>query len=178
MTDQRDFDRLIHTFMDEGPAELSPRLLSSIRDEINGTKQRTLPRPWRTFSMPRPILIFAVLGALLVAFGAMTLIGTGGRPQATAPSASPPAAGSPSPAASPAGVPLVDGEAWILVGADYGSLLVRPDGTDRHVILGDLPVHPVTPRWSPDGRQIVFEGNGDRGSQIWIANADGTARAH
>jgi Tol biopolymer transport system component len=178
MTDQRDFDRLIHTFMDEGPAELSPRLLSSIRDEINGTRQRTLPRPWRTLSMPRPILIFAVLGALLTAFVAMTLVGTGGRPQATAPSASPPAPGSPSPAASPAGWPLVDGEAWILVGADFGSLLVRPDGTDRHVILGDLPVHPVTPRWSPDGRQIVFEGNGDRGSQVWIANADGTgARA-
>jgi WD40-like Beta Propeller Repeat len=174
MTDQRDFDRLIHTFMDEGPAELSPRLLSSIRDEINGTRQRTLPRPWRTFSMPRPILIFAVLGALLVAFGAMTLIGTGGRPQATAPSASPPAPGSPSPAASPAAYPLVDGDAWILVEAEAGSILVRPDGTGRHILFGDLPVNPGTPRWSPDGRRIAFEGNGDRGSQIWVANADGT----
>jgi hypothetical protein len=172
MTRQRDIDQLIHAFMDDGPAELSPRLLSSIRDEINGTRQRTLPRPWRTLSMPRPILIFAVLGAILVAFGAMTLVGTGGRPQ-PAPSATPPTSPSPS-AADTSGWPLVDGEAWILVGADFGSLLVRPDGTDRHVILGDLPVNPVTPRWSPDGRQIVFEGKGDRGSQIWIASADGT----
>ena len=176
MTGQRDIDQLIHTFMDEGPAELSPRLLASIRDDITGTKQRTLPRPWRTLSMPRPILIFAVLGAILVAFGAMTIAGIGGRPQPTNPPPSPSAVASPGSAAGV--IPIVDGEPWILVGAEDGALLIRPDGTDRHFILRDLPVNPVTPRWSPDGRQILFEGDGDRGSQLWVANADGTnARA-
>ena len=174
MTGQRDIDQLIHTFMDEGPAELSPRLLSSIRDEINGTRQRALPRPWRTLSMPRPILLFAVLGAILVAFGAMTIVGVGGRPPVTAaPSSSPSLAPSPSTSAATA-FPIADGEAWILVGADSGAILVRPDGTGRHTILDDIVVNVFTPRWSNDGRQIVFEGNGSRGSQLWAANADGT----
>ena len=177
MTGQRNIDQLIHTFMGEGPAELSPRLLSSIRDEINGTRQRTLPRPWRDLSMPRPILIFALLGALLVAFGAMTIIGTGGRPQTTTPSASPTATASPS-STDTSAYPIADGEAWIVVEAEVGAVMIKPDGTGRHIILGNLPVHPVSPRWSPDGRQLVFEGNGDRGSQLWVSNADGTdARA-
>lgn len=174
MTGKRDIDQLIHTFMDEGPAELSPRLLSSIRDEINGTRQRALPRPWRTLSMPRPILLFAVLGAILVALGAMTIVGVGGRPGVTAPpSTSPSLAPSPSTSAV-TGYPVADGEAWILVGADSGAILVRPDGTGRHTILDEIVVNVVTPRWSNDGRQIVFEGNGDRGSQLWAANVDGT----
>lgn len=174
MTGQRDIDQLIHTFMDEGPAELSPRLLSSIRDEVNGTRQRALPRPWRTLSMPRPILLFAVLGAILVALGAMTIAGIGGRPQVTAPpSTSPSLAPSPSTSAVTA-FPIADGEPWILVGADVGAILIKPDGTGRHTILHNIGVNVFTPRWSNDGRQIVFEGNGDRGSQLWAANADGT----
>lgn len=174
MTGKRDIDQLIHTFMDEGPAELSPRLLSSIRDEINETNQRTLPRPWRTLSMPRPILLIAVLGAILVALGAMTIAGIGGRPQVTAPpSPAPSLAPGPSTSAETA-YPIADGEPWILVGAEFGAILVKPDGTGRHTILTGLPVNIFNPRWSNDGRQILFEGNGDRGSQLWAANADGT----
>ena len=174
MTGKRDIDQLIHTFMDEGPAELSPRLLSSIRDEVNGTRQRALPRPWRTLSMPRPILLFAVLGAILVAFGAMTIAGIGGRPQVTAPPSSAPSL-APSPSASAeTGYPIADGEPWILVGAEFGAVLVKPDGQGRHTILKGLPVNVFNPRWSNDGSQILFEGNGSRGSQLWAANADGT----
>ena len=174
MTGKRDIDQLVHTFMDEGPAELSPRLLSSIRDEINGTRQRAPRRPWRTLSMPRPILLFAVLGAILVAFGAMTIAGIGGRPQLTAPpSPSPSVIASPS-TSEVAGYPIADGEPWILVGAEFGAVLVKPDGTGRHTILTDIGVNVVTPRWSNDGRQIVFEGNGDRGSQVWVATVHGT----
>ncbi len=181
MTRQRDFDELIHTFVDEGPAELSPRLLGSIRDEIHGTRQRTLWRPRRTPSMPRPILIFAALGAILVAFGAFLLVGPGGRVQGL-PTPSPSAAPSPSPtplftpSPSFAAYPLADGEAWILLEAGNSSsnTMIRPDGTGSHEILGGLSVRAVSAAWSPDGRQIVFEGNGDRGSQIWVANGDGT----
>ena len=180
MTRQRDFDQLIRTFVEEGPAELSPRLLGSIRDEIHGTRQRTLWRPWRTPSMPRPILVFAALGALIVAFGAFLLVGPGGRVPGLptpAPSAGPSPSPTPlfTPTPSVKSYPLADGEEWIVLSADSGgATLVRPNGKDRHDILLGIEVIVQVPSWSPDGRQIVFEGNGDRGSQVWVANADGT----
>jgi Tol biopolymer transport system component len=180
MNRQRDFDELIHSFVNEGPAELSPRLMGSIRDEVHGTRQRTLRRPWRTPSMPRPFLVFAVLAAIIVAFGAFLLLGPGGRP-ATPPSPAPVTSPSPSPTPlftpepSVKAYPLADGEPWIVLSADNGgATLVRPDGSDRHDILLGMDVTVQVPAWSPDGRQIVFEGNGDRGSQVWVANADGT----
>jgi WD40 repeat protein len=182
MTRQRDYDLLIRTFVEEGPAELSPRLLASIRDDVHGTKQRAFRPPWRTLSMPRPILLFAALGAIIVAFAAFALVGPGGHP-VTSPSANPASSASPTVAPSPtlavAPYPLADGEAWIVLSADSGgATLIRPDGTGSHEILDGLPIVVFVPGWSPDGRQIIFEGNGDRGSQPWVANADGTgARA-
>jgi dipeptidyl aminopeptidase/acylaminoacyl peptidase len=179
MTRERDVDELIHAFMQEGPAELSSRLLGGIRDDIHGTKQRTLRRPWRTFSMPRPILIFAALGALLVAVAAMSIVGFGGRSQPTVPAVSPSLAptASPTPVPTPAAVayPLADGEAWIALPADDGGvILIRPDGTGRHEILSELDDNVFNMAWSPDGHQLALEANGDRGSQLWVANADGT----
>jgi dipeptidyl aminopeptidase/acylaminoacyl peptidase len=187
MTSQRDLDEPIHAFLLEGPAELSSRLLASIRDDVHGTHQRARWRPWRTLPMPRPVLIFAVLGALIVVLGAAVLVGTGGRPTPVAPTTTSSPAPSTGPSAQPSlqpspGVspyPIADGEPWIVLAAETGgATLVKPDGTGSHEILRDLPrlwgVHVVVPNWSPDGRQIVFEGNGDRGSQVWAANADGT----
>ena len=183
MTGERDIDGLIHSFVEDGPAEISQRLLASIRDDVHGTQQRAHWRPWRTLSMLRPVVLLAALGAIIVAVGAALLVGTGGRPLAVTPSSTPSTAPSigpssvPSPAVSP--YPLADGETWIVLQSDSGgATLVKPDGTGRHEILGDLPVSVLVPNWSPDGRQIVFEGNGDQGSQVWAANADGTgARA-
>ena len=180
MTAKRDYDELIRTFVQEGPAELSPRLIEGIRDDVHGTRQRAPRRPWRTFSMPRPILIFAVLGAILIAFSAFLLVGPGGRVSGLptpAPSADP--SPTPTPLFTPTPTfrpyPLADGEPWIVLAADSdGATLIRPDGADAHEILRGLPVTVVVPNWSPDGRQILFEGNGDRGSQVWVANADGS----
>lgn len=134
--------------------------------------------------MPRPILIFAVLGAIIVAFSAFLLVGPGGRvaglptpaPSAV-PSPTPTPLFTPTPTYRP--YPIADGEPWIVMTADSGgATLIRPDGADSHEILRGLPVTVVVPNWAPDGRQIVFEGNGDRGSQVWAADADGTdARA-
>lgn len=181
MTRERDVDQLIRTFVQEGPEELSPRLAASIRDDVHGTRQRARPRPWRTLSMPRPILIFALLGALLIASGAFYVIGFGGRN--TAPSPAPSTGVVPSPTPTPlftpeptiSPYPLADSEPWILIAAESGAAnLIRPDGTGAHEILQMHSTIVTVPNWSPDGRQIVFEGNGDRGSQVWVANADGT----
>ena len=177
MTRERDVDQLIHAFMQGGPEELSERLLTGIRDEIHGTKQRTLWRPWRTPSMPRPIIIFAALGALLVAVAAMAVVGTGGRsvPSTVPVSPSPSASSSSSPSTSAvAAYPLADGEPWLLVEAEQGALLIKPDASGSHTILEGLDVAVKTPRWSNDGRQVTFEGNDASGSQVWVANADGT----
>ena len=139
--------------------------------------------------MPRPILLFAALAAVILAAGAMFLAGSGGPPPSVTPSAAPsagaavasPTAASPSTGPTPSlamtPYPLADGEAWIAVESPNGILLIRPDGTGSHLILAALPEtadRPTTLGWSPDGRQLAFEGRGDRGSQIWIADADGT----
>ena len=177
MTRERDVDELIHTFMQGGPEELSERLLTGIRNDVHGTKQRALWRPWRTPAMPRPMIIFAALGALLVAIAAMAVVGTGGRAVPSAVPVSPsPSASSPSSASGPTVItyPLADGEAWLLVEAAHGATLIKPNAEGSHTILEDLDVAVATPRWSNDGRQVTFEGNNASGSQVWIANADGT----
>ncbi len=46
---------------------------------------------------------------------------------------------------------------------------IRHDGTDRRQLTTDT--HSRGPRWSPDGRSIVFHRSGD----IWVMKADGSA---
>ncbi len=133
MTAPNDADRLVHAFLQDGPAELSPPLHERIRDEVHDTRQRTARRPWRTPSMPRTLLLVASLAAVIVAFGAMLLVGSGGRtsvptpaPTAAAlvtPSVAPTPSPSPSISPGPSPYPLADGEAWIV--------LEGPDST-RH----------------------------------------------
>lgn len=84
--------------------------------------------------------------------------------------------------ASPASAEVLPGEAWILSawylpGRNTKNLfLVRPDGTDSHVIFADLPGEHTAAAWSPDGSQFAFT---DRDAatpdgSIWTANADGS----
>ena len=176
MTAPHDADRLVHAFLQDGPAELSPPLLARIRDDVHDTKQRAGRRPWRTPSMPRPILILAPLAAVLIAVGAMLFAGSGGRSPVVGPSPSPSPTSSAASSSSPGPSPyaLAAGEAWIVIGDDDRGTLVRPDGAGRHDILMGLGVTVGNPTWSPDGERLVFEGNGDRGSQLWVADADGT----
>lgn len=140
--------------------------------------------------MARPIVLFAAVGAVILAFGAIYLVGSAtpspapspspaavvAPPPSVAASQAPAATRTATPAASPTATPypLADGEAWIAIEGDQGLRLVRTDGSDEHVILGDQLDKPRAFTWSPDGRQITYEGNGSYGSQIWIANADGT----
>jgi dipeptidyl aminopeptidase/acylaminoacyl peptidase len=180
MTAPHDADRLVHAFLQDGPDEMSPPLLARIRDEVRETSQRTVRRPWRTISMPRTILIIAPLAAVLVAVGAFLLAGSGQHSQSpspapsAAPIASPSAAVTPSATPGPSPQPLGAGEAWIVIGGADRASLIRPDGTGRHDILSTTGLSVTDPAWSPDGQQLVYEANGSRGSQLWVANADGT----
>lgn len=182
MTASRDPDRLVQTFFQEGPEELSARSMSAIRDGIHGTKQRAARRPWRDLPMPRALIIIAPIAALLLV-GAALLLGSGGGPTpvvsptasavATSAVVSPSALASPSP--SPTGYPLADGEAWILFMDTTESLkLIRPDGTGRHTMLSHPAWEMRDATWSPDGQQVVYMLNDGRGAQLWVADHDGT----
>jgi Tol biopolymer transport system component len=57
---------------------------------------------------------------------------------------------------------------------EQGLYLARPDGSDAHEIAIELPGEALHPDWSPDGAQIAFDAETDRGNEIWVVNADGT----
>ena len=177
MSAQNDADRLVHAFLMEGPAELSQPLNARIRGEIHATKQRA-SRPWRNLSMPRTFWVVAPLAAAVVAIGGLLIVSWGGPKPAPSPSPSvipSPTAGVAS-SIAPTAFPIAPGEAWIVVGGSDRATLIRADGTGRHDILVNIGVSVSDPAWSPDGNQLVFEGNGTRGSQLYVANADGTGR--
>ena len=77
-------------------------------------------------------------------------------------------------ATSGAATVVADGEEWIVFqGVQGGLSLIRPDGTDYHVILGP-PAQQVHPDWSPDGSQIVYVLKDENTYEIWITDPLGT----
>ena len=97
MTAKRDPDRLVRAFLDEGPIELSDRVVESVLGEIHRTRQRAVFGSWRTLSMSR-ISLAAVVIVAAVSVAGLALWAT--RPTAPSVAASPPAT-SPSPVSSP-----------------------------------------------------------------------------
>jgi Tol biopolymer transport system component len=83
--------------------------------------------------------------------------------------------------ASPSPLPVLPGEPWIVY-QWFGSHLVRPDGSDNHIILPEYASHfsepllrdAMNPDWSPDGSQLLFLNGNVEGWPIWVANVDGT----
>ena len=139
------------------------------------------------FASPKRASVLAVLSLLAVACSAA---GTSPSAQSASPVAgatAPPASAtteSPTLTAPPRPTPMaiVDGEPWILYewfqdGKDTKDLfLVRPDGSDAHAIVTDIPGEHRAAAWSPDGTQIAFvvrDAETPDGS-IWTANADGS----
>ena len=50
-------------------------------------------------------------------------------------------------------------------------------GRTRTRLLPEPPGDAFHPDWSPDGAQIAFDAETDRGNEIWVVNADGTNAA-
>lgn len=91
----------------------------------------------------------------------------------------------PSAPPSPTAIAVLDGEPWILSGwylpgkQTKDLFMTRPDGTDTHAILTDLPGERVGSAWAPDGQRFAFV-NRDASTplgSIWMANADGSGAA-
>lgn len=83
-------------------------------------------------------------------------------------------------AASPAATsPLASYAGWIMYQTGDGRssdaiYLVHANGADDHEVGGDIPgdIH-HHPDWSPDGKQLLFDSEGEP-DQLWVMNVDGS----
>ena len=155
---------------------------SSGRDEVTGPVMhgRVVGRSGFSRSVPPHVAIAAAV--MLVAAGCASV--------STAPSPIVPASTTSYPgptAAASSGrtsgaIAVRDGEPWVLFawylpGKNTKDLfLARPDGTDAHAILTDMPGERIGPVWAPDGRRFAFADSDESTplGSIWTANADGS----
>jgi hypothetical protein len=102
MTHGRDLERLLDSWLADGPTIAADRVIDDVAARIARQPQRPAwrLRPWRFPTMSTPIRLVAVGAALLIAIlgGAVLMGGGSGRPVAPIPTAAP----SPSPVASAA----------------------------------------------------------------------------
>lgn len=83
---------------------------------------------------------------------------------------------------APTPMPVLPGEPWLLYQwfqegkATMDLFLARPDGTDLHAIVTDVPGEHKRASWSPDGNSIAFTmfDTATPNGSIWTANADGS----
>jgi Tol biopolymer transport system component len=69
-----------------------------------------------------------------------------------------------------------DGE-WLTAcsrGQQRHVFIIRTDGTDMRDLTDDNYTHDGWPRWSPDGKQIVFTSRRSGNYELWIINRDGS----
>lgn len=101
MTTQRDPDRLIRAFLDEGRTQLPDRTYDAIRSDIERTRQRVAFDPWRLTRM-NSYLRYAIAAAAVVI---VAIIGINVLPGVIGQSVGPSATPSPSPSPTPTAVP-------------------------------------------------------------------------
>ena len=101
MSRERDIERVLDTWLAQGPTVMPDRLFDGVLDRIERQPQRRLARLQLRFSTMRPITIFAAAAAIAVAVGAgIVLLGRPSTPDVGAPTPAPSVA--PTPAAAPA----------------------------------------------------------------------------
>jgi Tol biopolymer transport system component len=106
---------------------------------------------------------------------------TGVPPASVAPPAATPG-GTPTATPLPTPIAVLPGEPWLVYEwfqpgkGNKDLFLVRPDGSDAHVIATDVPGAHHSPSWSPDGSRIAFVVSDEATPEgsIWTANADGS----
>jgi WD40 repeat protein len=158
-------DRLLVTWLEEGPDRGSPEAVERAMAATRRTTQRpgwTIPERWlpmqlaiRPAGVPRPMLYFLAAALLAVALAGVLLF-----------------AGSRPPAPPPFG-PARNGS--ILTGAGAELWLADADGTNPHKLaigLGEA----VSPVFSPDGARVTFltRAPGSKAYSVYVANADGS----
>ncbi len=90
----------------------------------------------------------------------------------------------PTATATPTSIAVLPGEPWLVYGwsvppRGWYLALMRPDGSDAHKILTEVPGEHKGASWSPDGRTLAFvvQDNDYPEGSIWTANADGSGAA-
>jgi hypothetical protein len=66
MTARRDPDRLLRTYLDDGPTELPDRSYDAVRAQIDHTRQRVVFGPWRELNMSKFVVFATAAAAVLV----------------------------------------------------------------------------------------------------------------
>ena len=188
MTMDRDLDRVLALWLEDGPTEIAGRVVTGALDTIDHTAQAL---PWRRgarrFTMDHPLRIAgaALAAVIAIAVVANLLNQSTLPPVAETPSPPPPATGSPEPAppsilpsippsAQPtstpeppaAGPPLIaytqrdrDPVSGLLT-YRWNVWTVQPDGSNRRRLNASLSVEPTSIAWSPDGSRVLAYAQG------------------
>lgn len=131
----------------------------------------------------RQILVSAI--CLIVVAACSSASPSGAIVPSTTPVGTPASSVNPALTSAPAATPMavLPGEPWLVYGwADENGWylsLMRPDGSDAHRIVTDVPGQHKFASWSPDGLTLAFvvqDADTPEGS-IWTARADGTGAA-
>ena len=160
-----DFDRDLTAWLDSRAPQHAPEHL--LGATVHRTA-RTRPRPaWRTTerwtrmtvalrpsAYPRGLLLALVTLGLLLALAAATLL-IAARPTSFT-------------AVVPPTGPAANG----LIAFEFGTDIytVRPDGTDRRLIVGE-PGTQNAPGWSPDGTRLAYWSNDIQGNKLMVVQA-------
>jgi dipeptidyl aminopeptidase/acylaminoacyl peptidase len=158
MTASRDPDRLVAAFLDEGPIELSDRVVDSVLGEIHRTRQRAVFGSWRTLSMTR-ISLAAIVIVVAVSMGGLALWATrpsvpsiAASPQAPVVSPSLPIA-SATPRATQSAVGTILYGRWDAVSGEDHLYAIAPDGSAAWTLETKASCCLTV---TPDGRTVVY----------------------
>lgn len=173
MTMDRDLDRVLARYLEDGPTEIADRVVTNALETIDHTTQaRPRLRLPRRLTMQHPLRLAAVpVTAVIVVAVAIGLLNRTSQPPVAAtpspgvatvsPSAS--ASASPGPtftqAPPAAGPPLIaylhrDPRVGGTTLGDWHVWIVRPDGSDRRPLNSELSVEPTVLAWSSDGSRV------------------------